>query len=80
LIGRVRTALAGDIGVISARCVEIFATLTREERDALSAIAAGQTGTVSIAKLGRLKSLDLIHHDGSSITLTGKGREIADLC
>ena len=66
--------------VISARCVEIFAKLTHMERNALSAIAAGQVGTVSIAELAKLKSLDLIHHDGSSITLTGKGREIADLC
>jgi hypothetical protein len=55
--------------VISARCVEIFATLTREERDALSAIAAGQTGTVSIAKLGRLKSLDRSGREGGGTSI-----------
>ena len=66
--------------MISARCVEIFAKLTHMERNALRAIAAGQIGTVSIPQLGKLKSLDLIHHDGLGIALTGKGREIADFC
>ena len=66
--------------MVSARCVEIFAKLTHEERNALRAIAAGESGTVGIAQLGKLQSLDLIDHDGRVITLTGKGREIADFC
>jgi hypothetical protein len=60
--------------------VEIFAKLTQSERNALKAIAAGQIGTVDIAELVRLKSLDLIQQDGLGMTLTGKGREIADFC
>ena len=66
--------------MVSASCVDIFAKLTHEERDALRAIAAGQSGTVGSAELIRLKSLDLIHQDGLGISLTGKGREIADFC
>ena len=66
--------------MISAGCVEIFAKLTHEERDALRAIAAGQSGTVGSAELIRLKSLDLIHQDRLGISHTGKGREIADFC
>ena len=66
--------------VISARCVKIFAKLTHMERNALSAIAAGQVGTVSIAELAKLKSLDLIHQDGLGIALTGNGRAIAEFC
>jgi len=64
----------------SRDCVEIFASLSQEELNALNAIAAGKIGTVSITQLGKLKSFDLIHHDGLVITVTGKGREIADFC
>ena len=42
--------------------------------------AAGQSGTVSIAELAKLKSLDLIHQDGLGIALTGNGRAIAEFC
>ena len=66
--------------MVSASCVEIFAKLTHDERDALRAIAAGQIGSVSIAQLVKLKSLDLIDHDGLAIALTGKCREIAKFC
>ena len=66
--------------MVSASCVEIFAKLTHDERNALRAIAAGQVGTVNIEQLGKLKSFDLIHHDGLGVKLTGKGREIADFC
>ena len=66
--------------MISARCVEIFAKLTHVERNALRAIAAGQGGTVGIAQLNKLRALDLVHQDGLGISLTGKGREIADFC
>ena len=66
--------------MISAGCVEIFAKLTHEERDALRAIAVGQIGPVTLTQLVTLKSLDLIHQDGLGISLTGKGREIADFC
>ena len=66
--------------MISARCVEIFGKLTQGERDALRAIAVGQIGPVTLTQLVTLKSRDLIHQDGLSITLTAKSREVADLC
>ncbi len=61
-------------------CVEIFLTLTQGEREALQAIASGRIGLVSIPLLGKLKALDLIHHDGRGIILTARGQAIAAFC
>ena len=57
----------------SRDCVEIFASLSQEELNALNAIAASKIGTVSITQLGKLKSLDLIHDVGRGIALTADG-------
>ena len=57
----------------SRDCVEIFASLSQEELNALKAIAAGTIGTVSIMQLAKLKSLDLIHDVGRGIALTVDG-------
>jgi len=66
--------------VASSRdCVEIFLALTQGERNALKAVASGMVGTVSILQLGKLRSLDLIHHDGRNVALTTNGRAVVDL-
>jgi hypothetical protein len=49
----------------SRDCEEIFLALTQGERNALKAVASGMVGTVSILQLGKLRSLDLVHHDGA---------------
>jgi len=59
--------------------VEIFLALTQAERNALKAVASGMVGTVSILQLGKLRSLDLIHHDGRNVALTTDGRAVVDL-
>jgi len=63
----------------SRDCVEIFASLSQEELNALNAIAAGKIGTVSITQLGKLKSLELIHHDGRNVALTTNGQAVVAL-
>ena len=63
----------------SRDCVEIFLALTQGERNALKAVASGMVGTVSILQLGKLRSLNLIHHDGRNIALTTDGRAVVDL-
>ena len=59
--------------------VELFLALTQGERNALKAVASGMVGTVSILQLGKLRSLNLIHHDGRNIALTTDGRGVVDL-
>ena len=54
--------------------------LTKEERNALKAIASGKSETVFAAQLGKLKALNLVHHDGRKISLTAGGREIVEFC
>ena len=60
--------------------MEILVAMTKEERNALKAIASGKAGTVYAAELGKLKSLDLVRHDGREISLTSSGLEIVDFC
>ena len=72
--------IGGGHEVASSRdCVEIFLALTQAERNALKAVASGMVGTVSILQLGKLKSLDLVHHDGRNIALTTDGRAVVGL-
>jgi superfamily II helicase len=63
----------------SRDCEEVFLALTQGERNALKAVASGMVGTVSILQLGKLRSLDLVHHDGRNIALTSNGRAVVDL-
>ena len=63
----------------SRDCVEILLALTQAECTSLKAVASGKIGTVSILQLGKLKSLDLVHHDGRNIALTTDGRAVVDL-
>ena len=72
--------IGGGHEVASSRaCVEIFLALTQAERNALKAVASGMVGTVSILQLGKLRSLDLVHHDGSKIALTANGGAVVAL-
>jgi len=72
--------LAGEHEVASSRdCVEIFLALTQAERNALKAVASGMVGTVGIAQLGRLWSLELILHNGRNIALTANGGAVVAL-
>ena len=63
----------------SRDCLELFLALTQGDRNALKAVASGMVGTVSILQLGKLRSLDLIHHDGRNVALTTNGRAVVDL-
>ena len=58
---------------------EIFLALTQAERNALRAVASGMVGTVSILQLGKLRPLDLVHHDGRNIALPTDGRAVMAL-
>jgi predicted transcriptional regulator len=72
--------LPGGVGVASSReCVEVFLALTQGERNALKAVASGMVGTVNLVQLGKLKSLDLVHHDGRNIALTTEGQAVVAL-
>ena len=70
----------GHQGASPRESVEAFLSLSEAERTALQAIASGRIGTVSIALLGRLKALELIHHDGRGIILSKQGQAIAAFC
>jgi hypothetical protein len=59
--------------------VEVFLALTQGERNALKVVASGKGGTVSIVQLSKLKSFDLVHHDGRDIMLTTNGRAVLAL-
>ena len=63
----------------SRDCVEIFLALTQAERNSLRAVASGMVGTVGIAQLGRLWSLELILHNGRNVALTTDGRAVVAL-
>ena len=72
--------IGGGHEVASSRdCVEIFLALTQAERNALKAVASGMVGTVGIAQLGRLWSLELILHNGRNIALTANGGAVVAL-
>ena len=60
-------------------CLELFLALTQGDRNALKAVASGMVGTVSILQLGKLRSLDLVHHDGRNIALTSNGGAVVAL-
>ena len=64
----------------SVRWPQVLEELTPKQRNYLKSIASGKAGTLSFAELGKLKSLDLIHHDGHSIALTSSGQVIVEFC
>ena len=56
-----------------------FLALTQGERNALKTVASGKGGSVSIVQLSKLKSFDLVDHDGRAIVLTAHGRAVEAL-
>ena len=59
------------------RCSELNKELSVEERIAFNALADGEPPAATLAMLGRLETLGLIKHDGSSLSLTDDGRALA---